>query len=234
MMEVVLKIRIPESWMENIKNKYDARIKFLDCMPVGDSGGRGLIEIDATDTEIDKIVEDLKRNEQVCKVEISPSPDGGVLSSIVTKRCVACQALTGSDCFLTSALLKDDGQVEWKLITGEEGSLLQLITNLEESGCSVELKKSTRLLKRSQLTKRQEEIIHIAFEKGYYDIPKKITIDGLARSFKISPSTLAEILQRGEKKIMKQYFNTDFLGRFMSHNSTQVLKLKIDILDYYI
>ena len=82
MMEVVLKIKIPESWMNDIKNKYDASIKFLDCMPVGKSGGRGLIEIDATDTEIDKIIEDLKRHEAVCKVDVSPSPDGGVLSSI--------------------------------------------------------------------------------------------------------------------------------------------------------
>ncbi len=206
-MEVVLKIKIPESWMNDIKNKYNAKIKFLDCMPVGESGGRGLIEIDATDTEIDKIIEDLKHHEAVCKVDISPSPDGGVLSSIVTKRCVACQALTGSDCFLTSALLKDDGQVEWKLITGEEGSLLELINKLEKYGCKVELKKSQRLSKRAQLTKRQEEIIQIALEKGYYDIPKKITIDKLAKNFKVSPSTLAEILQRGEKKILKQFFN---------------------------
>ena len=127
MMEVVLNIKIPESWMEKIKDKYDASIKFLDCMPVGESGGRGLIEINATDTEIDKIIEDLKSHEQVCKVDISPSPDGSVLSSIVTKRCVACKALTGSECFLTSALLKEDGKVEWKLITGGEGSLLELI-----------------------------------------------------------------------------------------------------------
>ena len=188
MMEVVLKIKIPESWMNDIKNKYDASFKFLDCMPVGESGGRGLIEIDATDNEVDKIIEDLKRHEAVCKVDISPSPDGGILSSIVTKRCVACKALTGSDCFLTSALLKDDGQVEWNLITGEEGSqrLLGYYT------CKV---------------KRQEEIIQIALERGYYDIPKKITIDKLAKIFKVSPSTLAEILQRGEKKIMKQFFN---------------------------
>ena len=207
MMEVVLKIKIPESWMNDIKNKYDASFKFLDCMPVGESGGRGLIEIDATDNEVDKIIEDLKRHEAVCKVDISPSPDGGILSSIVTKRCVACKALTGSDCFLTSALLKDDGQVEWNLITGEEGSLLELINKLEKYGCKVELKKSQRLSKRAQLTKRQEEIIQIALERGYYDIPKKITIDKLAKIFKVSPSTLAEILQRGEKKIMKQFFN---------------------------
>ena len=207
MMEVILKIKIPESWIETISNKYDAPIRFLDCMPFGESGGRGLIEINATDKEIDKIIEDLKRQENICKVDISPSPDGGVLGSVVTKKCVACQALTGSNCFLTSAKAKSDGYVEWKLITGEKGSLLDLIKELEKTGCEVELKKSTHLTKRAQLTKRQEEIIRIAFEKGYYNVPKGITIDKLSKIFKVSSSTLAEILQRGEKKIIMQFFN---------------------------
>ena len=59
--------------------------------------------------EINEIIEDIKRNENICKIDISPSPDGGVLGSIVTKKCVACQALTGSNCFLTSAKTKSDG-----------------------------------------------------------------------------------------------------------------------------
>jgi predicted DNA binding protein len=206
MMEVVLKIKIPQSWIEKISSKYNAPIKFLDCMPFGKSGGRGLIEINATDTEIENIIEDLRRHEDICKVEISPSPDGGVLGSVVTKKCVACQALTGSSCFLTSAESIKDGHVQWKLITGEKGSLLNLIKNLEELGCEVELKKSTKLTKRAILTERQEEIVRIAFEKGYFEIPKKTTIDELAKLFRVSASTLAEILQRGEKKIINQYF----------------------------
>ena len=206
-MEVILKLKIPESWVDNISSKYDAPIKFLDCMPFGEAGGRGLIEINATEKEIDEIIEDIKRQEHICKVDISPSPDGGVLGSVVTKKCVACQALTGSNCFLTSAVTNRDGHVEWKLITGEKGSLLDLIDKLEGTGCEVELKKCTQLTKRAQLTKRQEEIIHIAFEKGYFDMPKKITIEELAKIFQVSTSTLAEILQRGERKIILQYFN---------------------------
>ncbi len=202
-----MNLKVPESWVNSILNKYETPIKFLDCMPFGESGGRALIEINATDKEIDKIIEDIKRHEDICKVDISPSPDGGVLGSIITKKCVACQALSGSRCFLTSAISKSDGHVEWKLITGEKGSLIELIDKLEKTGCVVEVKKVTRLTKRAQLTQRQEDIIHIAFEKGYYDLPKKTTIDSLAKLFKVSPSTLAEILQRGERKIITQYFN---------------------------
>jgi predicted DNA binding protein len=71
----------------------------------------------------------------------------------------------------------------------------------------VELKSSTHLTKKSMLTNRQEEIIRAAFEKGYYDYPKKTTIKKLAKIFDISPSTLNEILQRGEKKVLRWFFN---------------------------
>ena len=117
------------------------------------------------------------------------------------------RALTGSDCFLTTASSLDDGRVEWKLITGAEGSLAELVEKLELYGCEVELKSTTHLTKKTLLTTRQEEIVRAAFEKGYYDFPKKITIKELANIFDISPSTLNEILQRGERKVMRWYFN---------------------------
>jgi len=214
-MEVILRIKIPESWINKISSKHSAPIKSLDCMPFGEEGGRGLIEIKATDDELKNIISDLKLHQDVCKISISPSPEGGVLGSVVTKKCVACQALTGSDCFLTSAESKGDGHVEWKLITGEKGSLMGLINELESAGCDVELKKTTHITKRAQLTSRQEQIIRIAFERGYYDMPKKVTIEDLARSFKVSSSTLAEILQRGERKIIDQYFISQVQRKFV-------------------
>jgi predicted DNA binding protein len=206
MMEVVLKIRMPDNWIKDVGKKFPTPIKFLECMPFGDSGGRGLIEIDEKEENLNEIIEEIKQHPDVCRVDISPLKDGGVLGSIITNKCVACKALTGSNCFLTSALSLGDGRVEWKLITGAEGSLNELIKKLNTYGCEVELKSTTHLTKKLMLTQRQEEIVRAAFEKGYYDYPKKIKIKELAKIFDISPSTLNEILQRGEKKVMRWYF----------------------------
>jgi predicted DNA binding protein len=207
MMEVVLKIRMPDNWVKDVSKKYPRPIKFIECMPYGDSGGRGLIEIDGKEEKVDDIIEEIKNHPDVCRIDISPLKDGGVLGSIITNKCVACRALTGSDCFLSSALSLGDGRVEWKLITGGEGSLSDLVDQLKAYGCEVELKSTTHLTKKTMLTSRQEEIVRAAFEKGYYDHPKKITMKELARIFSISPSTLSEILQRGEKKVMGWYFS---------------------------
>lgn len=209
MMEVLLKIRMPDNWVKDVSKKFPTPIKFIECMPYGDSGGRGLIEINGKEDKIDAIIDEIKNHPDVCRVDISPLKDGGVLGSIITNKCVACKALTGSDCFLTTASSLGDGRVEWRIITGGEGSLSELVEKLEAYGCEVELKSTTHLSKKTMLTTRQEEIVRAAFEKGYYDYPKKITIKELANIFNISPSTLNEILQRGEKKIMRWYINRE-------------------------
>jgi predicted DNA binding protein len=207
MREVVLKITMPDKWVKDITKKYSTSIKFKDCMPYGETGGRGLIEINDAREMTGAIIEEIKKHPDVCNVDISPLKEGGVFGSVVTDRCAACKALSGSDCFLTSASSHTDGRVEWRLITGGEGSLSALIENLEKNGCKVELMNSTVLTKTNALTSRQEAIICAAFEKGYYDYPKRITIKELAKIFDISPSTLGEILQRGEKKIVSEHLH---------------------------
>ncbi|MCL7415103.1 MAG: helix-turn-helix domain-containing protein [ANME-2 cluster archaeon] len=206
MRETVLRITMPDNWVKDVSKKYSANIKFIECMPYGESGGRGLIEIEGDEDVIHSITADIKAHPDVKKVDISGYKSGGVYGSVVTNKCSACRALATSDCFLISAHCLGDGRVEWRLITGGEGSLQHLRKCLEERGCEVELENSSVLTKKNILTSRQEEIVRIALTKGYYDYPKKTTIKELATMFNASPSTIGEIVQRGEKKIMKEHF----------------------------
>jgi predicted DNA binding protein len=128
------------------------------------------------------------------------------MGSIVTNNCITCQALTGSNCFLTYAAALRSGKLEWHLVVGKESSLLKLIDFLETKGCSVDLKSKTYLNKKNILTSKQEKIIKIAFDKGYYDYPKGINLRELSKILNVSFSTLNEILRRGEKKIIRDYY----------------------------
>jgi predicted DNA binding protein len=56
------------------------------------------------------------------------------------------------------------------------------------------------------LTDNQEKIVKMAYQRGYYDFPKRIGVKELAKIFGISPATLSEILRRGQKKIIESYF----------------------------
>ncbi|HPT73414.1 MAG TPA: helix-turn-helix domain-containing protein, partial [Methanomassiliicoccaceae archaeon] len=56
------------------------------------------------------------------------------------------------------------------------------------------------------LTMRQEQITRMAFERGYFDHPRRIGLKELADQFGISISTLSEILRKGQRRIMQRYF----------------------------
>lgn len=52
------------------------------------------------------------------------------------------------------------------------------------------------------LTEKQLEIFKLACQYGYYEIPKKVTIEQLAERTGISASTLAEHLRKAETKLL--------------------------------
>lgn len=206
MMEVQLTIRIPESWFEDISPMLDRPVRFIQSVPDGQRGGRGLIEIRGDDEVTHAVVDAIRAHPSVCSVDFIPLPEGGVLGHIVTSKCAACRALTGVDCFLMSAQSRSDGRVDWNLITGSDGSLKELVDRLVAEGCDVEIRRARRPDVRRPLTERQEEVIRMALKAGYYDQPKRVTIKQLAQKAGIAPSTFQEILQRAEKKVMMTSF----------------------------
>ena len=56
------------------------------------------------------------------------------------------------------------------------------------------------------LTTRQEQIVKMALEMGYFEFPKKIKLEELSDRFGVSAGTLSEILRRAEKNILTHYF----------------------------
>jgi predicted DNA binding protein len=101
-----------------------------------------------------------------------------------------------------SASARSDGRVDWNLVTGSEGSLKELVGRLVARGCEVEIRSVRRPNVQRPLTDRQDEILRMALQAGYYDQPKRATIKDLAKRAGIAPSTFQEILQRAERKVM--------------------------------
>ena len=62
-------------------------------------------------------------------------------------------------------------------------------------------------MQKRQITSRQEDLVRIAFDLGYFEFPKRINLEELSAKLGISIGTLSEILRRGEKHILSKYFN---------------------------
>jgi hypothetical protein len=54
------------------------------------------------------------------------------------------------------------------------------------------------------LTDRQHEALRIAYELGYFDIPRKASLDDVAAELGISPSSVSERLRRAQTQLIEE------------------------------
>lgn len=71
----------------------------------------------------------------------------------------------------------------------------------------MELLSVKRVASGFELTRIQDEAMRLALSMGYYDIPKRVTLDELALRSGVSKATLNLILRRGQKKIISERLN---------------------------
>ncbi len=209
MIEAVLEVNIPDGWVHDISADFDVPIRILDCIPFGDRGARSFVELECDDPEMQQIVSRaIEKHPDVCKWEGSVTEDGRVRGIALLTKCRACKAILRSDCYLRSAKTRGGGLVEWHVIASREGALSELIDELKKGGCSIKLLSKKNVDDSSFVTRRQETAVRAALDKGYYDYPRRVSLQEMARSFGVTSSTMGEILQRGERNIIREFFRT--------------------------
>jgi len=192
--------------MSEVSVKYGATIKVIDRVPYSDKGVKDLVEISAPEGVLADVLNDIKKNPLVAKVDTTVTDKGKVYGAVTTARCEICRILTDADVFLISAQSRGAGKVDWTIVLSDKKVLKDIFDHLKSRSVEAELVKLTKIDDKETLTERQDKITQVAFERGYFDYPKRISLRELARIFDVSPSTLSEILRKGQRKIVLDYF----------------------------
>lgn len=58
------------------------------------------------------------------------------------------------------------------------------------------------------LTDRQREILNLAVERGYYEVPRQVTLQDLADELGIAIGAASEGLRRAESRVVRSHFST--------------------------
>lgn len=206
MMEALLSLSLPCSWVDNVARNQDVRIQLLDTVKTDEGMTRDLAEINLRDKASKPVIEAIKKSEHVKGVEVTEHDKGRLLVVVTTQGCEGCTALAEADVFLLSGHTNEEGRLEWKVAFSKRKDLDTLISRLQALNADVAvLRVSNALDDGLQLTDRQLKIVEVAFKRGYYDYPKRISIRELARIFSVSTATVSEILRRGQRKIIKEH-----------------------------
>lgn len=203
MLEAVIQCPQPHGWIETAVTKFSGTVEILDSKMLPKDAVEHLFDIQVEPGLTDDLLTALKRDEDLINIETVKSKSGHVYGSASSFRCTVCKEVAKSKCFLASVDVTSEG-ARWTII-GNNDSFRELLAMLEEHKIPLEVKMKRNLDDSELLTARQEQLLSIAFERGYFDFPKKVKLEDLAALADVKTSTLAEILRRGQKKILGEY-----------------------------
>ena len=203
-LEAVLKCPQPHKWIDIVTQGYSATVEILDSKSPAKGITQHLFDIQAAPSQTDELLEAIRKDKDVTDVEAVKSKGGHIYGSVSSRRCTVCKAVAKSSCFLASVGISSKEGARWTVL-GSGDSFAGLLKALELGGVKVEVREKRNLEDEDLLTSRQEQILSIAYQMGYFDFPKKKGLKELAEETGIRTSTLGEILRRGQKKVLGEY-----------------------------
>jgi predicted DNA binding protein len=93
-----------------------------------------------------------------------------------------------------------DGWADIECNASREG-VSRLVAELEAEGAVVDVTALSEGPKGDVLlTERQREVLTMAYERGYYDSPRRCSTADLAEALDVAPSTVSDVLRRAERR----------------------------------
>lgn len=199
LIEVTLKIYNPVCILSM---EFGSLVKIEDIRSYGDMVAH-LIEM-----PLDKFMEAKRLAERTDGVLKGVKSKEGVTTCwFLSKGCDACRPIALREAFLVRGKLLVDRSMEFSFIAPGENGYLKILNDLKASGINFGIVRVSSFRNVRLLTPNQERILYIAMRMGLFDHPRKITIQELADMLGVRPSTLAETIRRGLKRLLKHYFD---------------------------
>lgn len=187
---------------------------------------RDVIEISCEDKDLstfEELQKDLRSLERALSVKIVRKSFGVRSAQLVTESC-RCDGIRRSvspvierhNCLKVEPIMYKHGWEWYRILAFRQKDVKELFDELEKftklqmvSRRTLEetaVKESFVLSPRSllgELTKKQSQALITAISRGYYEIPKKVSTEDIAKSLDLPRTTYEEHLRKAESKVMK-------------------------------
>ncbi|WP_114579380.1 helix-turn-helix domain-containing protein [Saliphagus sp. LR7] len=147
---------------------------------------------DSSVTEFDHLLEDSETDENLYRIEYAAGV-GNMCSAIFSNEGTILDAQCSANNWT------------FRLLFPERNLLSEAVGELEAQGLTIDVKRMVEagrnadLEETAALTEAQEEAINEAYDLGYYDVPRRISLEDLAAELEISHQALSERLRRANK-----------------------------------
>jgi len=202
-----LLIEDPENWIKSIAQD-SARVKIMDVKAPRPGLTQNFVELASEQMTPEELLSHIRRSNGVVSSDLSRVDNNRVRGTVTTHDCPVCSTFAGLDCFLVSASTREGGKMEWTVFMNGDSRLKALCRRLDRNRVNYSIIEMSHHMQKKQITSRQEDLVRIAFDLGYFEYPKRLNLEELSAKLGISIGTLSEILRRGEKHILSKYFDS--------------------------
>jgi predicted DNA binding protein len=102
----------------------------------------------------------------------------------------------------------NNGVAIWKVLVRSRTDLKKSVKQIRLGGIPVSVVDVKPAVSNNGLTRRQRRLLEMAYQKGFFDVPRRTTLRLLATELGVSPSTLMESLRRAEARILHDRFSS--------------------------
>jgi predicted DNA binding protein len=206
LLEAHISIEAPPVWRERILALYDARVILRDWHPREGRCCKVFLEIICPPDRLEALSDELGTNSVIIEHDLDLVGPGMLKGSLTTTECMGCCSASSNEVFQLNGEMGPDGRIIQTLVAPDRQTVREMISSMEAHGHTVTLLKLSPAGGDGLLTARQEAVLGIAMELGYFDDPRGVSLKKLAQRFNVSISTLSEVLRKAQHKVMSKYF----------------------------
>lgn len=201
-----VKIKFPDKiWISQIFNNYeDLHMEISHFLPydIEKSIGNALIEI--KHYKIDEIIEEIKNHPSVFEFSLLEKEEHRVKFNVKTKDPYLLYGVIKCGVLVNFPVNVRDGYAYWRLISTRE-RIDELLTLFDERQINYELLRIGNAPyeitdEKYKLSLGESEVLERAIKSGFFEVPRKISLEELANQLGKSKSSLSVMLRKIIKK----------------------------------
>lgn len=159
------------------------------------------------ETNVKDFIKDLKKDKRIKNLEVE---NNTIFFIEVRKDKIPSTFYNPKIFYVKPVFVDKDGCEFWEIASWKKKILIDFIKNIEKNIGKVEMIKIEQAKLTDvyyshlmpKLTNNQKKAVELAFEKGYYEWPKKTDFGELSKLMNVSVPTFREHLKRAEQKLM--------------------------------
>ncbi len=210
MFKVKLEVEYKSDWSKDLMKKFNCEMKSIYCQNISKNKVIDVIRVKNSKELEENLVEFLEKYKEIESCEILDKGDGNLFFKTITTMDKTNNGnFVRNSCFQLNLVFKN-GKELWTFITNKKSNVKNLIKDLNDGSREAKLISIVSYsYEMGDLTEKQFGCLKDLYEKGYFEVPKKITLEKQAKRLNTTKSNLNAHLNKALKKIVVNFFENN-------------------------